>query len=101
VDVIVANLPYVKDADIPQLMPEIRDFEPAAALAGGPDGLDKVRLLLARAKDHLLPRGAVILEIGLGQAEEAVSLSKRHFPEGRIDLLKDFAGIERVLSILT
>ncbi len=101
VDVIVANLPYVKDADIPQLMPEIRDFEPVAALAGGADGLDKVRLLLAQAKDHLLPRGAVMLEIGLGQAEEAVSLAKRHFPEGKVDLLKDFAGIERVLRILT
>ncbi len=101
VDVIVANLPYVKDADIPQLMPEIRDFEPVAALAGGADGLDKVRLLLAQAKDHLLPRGAVMLEIGLGQAEEAVSLAKGHFPESNVDLLKDFAGIERVLRILT
>ncbi len=65
--------PYVKDADIPQFMPEIRDFEPVAALAGGADGLDQVRLLLAQAKDHLRPRGAVMLEIGLGQADEAVS----------------------------
>ena len=101
VDVIVANLPYVKDADISQLMPEIRDFEPVAALAGGADGLDKVRLLLAQAKDHLLPRGAVMLEIGLGQAEGAVLIATRHFPNGKVDLLKDFAGIERVLSILT
>jgi release factor glutamine methyltransferase len=101
VDVIVANLPYVKDADIPPMMPEIRDFEPVAALAGGADGLDKVRLLLAQAKDHLLPRGAVMLEIGLGQAEEAVLIATRHFPKGKVDLLKDFAGIERVLSILT
>jgi len=101
VDLIVANLPYVKDADIPQLMPEIRDFEPVAALAGGADGLDKVRILLAQAKDHLLPQGSMMLEIGLGQAEEAVSLAKRHFPESQVDLLKDFAGIERVLRILT
>jgi release factor glutamine methyltransferase len=100
-DVIVANLPYVKDADIPRLMPEIRDFEPVAALAGGADGLDKVRVLLAQAKDHMFSRGAVMLEIGLGQAEEAVSLAMRHFPEGKVDLLKDFAGIERVLRILT
>ncbi len=101
VDVIVANLPYVKDADIPQLMPEIRDFEPMAALAGGVDGLDKVRLLLAQAKDHLLPQGSVMLEIGVGQAGAAVSLAKRHFPESEVDLLKDFASIERVLRILT
>ncbi len=101
VDLIVANLPYVKDADIPQLMPEIRDFEPVAALAGGADGLDKVRLLLAQSRGHLLPRGAVMLEIGLGQAEEAVSIAARHFPESKVDLLKDFAGIERVLRIMT
>ena len=101
VDLIVANLPYVKDADIPQLMPEIRDFEPVAALAGGADGLDKVRILLAQAKDHLLPQGSVMLEIGLGQAEEAVSVATRHLPESKVDLLKDFAGIERVLRILT
>jgi release factor glutamine methyltransferase len=101
VDLVVANLPYVKDADIPQLMPEIRDFEPVAALAGGVDGLDKVRLLLAQAKDHLLPQGSMMLEIGLGQAEEAVSIAGRHFPESKVDLLKDFAGIERVLRILT
>lgn len=101
VDLIVANLPYVRDADILQLMPEIRDFEPVAALAGGADGLDKVRLLLAQAKDHLLRQGSVMQEIGLGQAEEAVCLAKRHFPESKVDLLKDFAGIERVLRILT
>jgi release factor glutamine methyltransferase len=100
-DVIVANLPYVKHADIPTLMPEIRDFEPMAALAGGADGLDKVRLLLARAKHHLMPQGSVILEIGLGQAEEAVSLAKGHFPDSEVDLIKDFGGIERVLRIIT
>jgi release factor glutamine methyltransferase len=101
VDVIVANLPYVKDADIPQLMPEIRDFEPVGALSGGADGLDKVRLLLAQARGYLLPQGSVTVEIGLGQVEEAVSLAKRHFPDSRVDLLKDFAGIERVLLIVT
>lgn len=100
VDLIVANLPYVRDSDIPQLAPEIRDFEPLAALAGGADGLDKVRLLLADARGHLLPKGSIMLEIGLGQAEEAVSLARRHFPESKIDLLKDFAGIDRVLRIL-
>ncbi|MDM7999823.1 MAG: peptide chain release factor N(5)-glutamine methyltransferase [Dehalococcoidia bacterium] len=101
VDLIVANLPYVKDADIPQLMPEIRDFEPVAALSGGADGLDKVRRLLADAPSRLLPHGAVMLEIGLGQADEATSLARKHFRQGKIDLLRDFAGIERVLQVVT
>lgn len=101
VNLIVANLPYVKDGDIPQLMPEIRDFEPAGALAGGADGLDKIRLLLAQAKDYLLPQGSVMMEIGLGQAEGAVSLARRHFPVGEVDLINDFAGIDRVLRVRT
>ncbi len=101
VDVIVANLPYVTNADIPQLAPEVRDFEPLGALAGGDDGLDLVRRLLAQAADHLRPRGAVMVEIGLGQAGEAVSLARRHLPGGTVGLLRDFAGIERVLRIVT
>ena len=42
-----------------------------------------------------------MLEIGLGQADEAVSAARRHFPESQVDLIKDFAGIERVLRIVT
>lgn len=100
VDVIVANLPYVRDADIPHLAPEVRDFEPLAALAGGADGLDAVRRLLARAGDCLRPRGAVMLEIGQGQAEAAVMLARRHLPGSAVDTLRDLAGIERVLRIV-
>ena len=101
VDVIVANLPYVKDSDLPRLMPEIRDFEPAAALAGGADGLDKIRQLLSQAGQTLLPRGAIILEIGLGQGQAALALARKHFPDSRIDLIPDLAGIDRVLKVLT
>ncbi len=99
VDLVVANLPYVGEADIPQLAPEVRAFEPLVALAGGADGLDHVRRLLVRVKDYLRPRGAVMLEIGLGQAEAAVADARRHLPGAAVDLLRDFAGIERVLRI--
>ncbi len=101
VDIIAANLPYVRDADIPGLAPEVRDYEPLSALAGGPDGLDVVRRLLAGVRDYLRPRGAVVLEIGLGQAEPAVFLAWKHLPGCAADLVRDFAGIERVLRILT
>ena len=100
VDIIAANLPYVRDADIPDLAPEIRDHEPLSALAGGPDGLDVVRRLLAGVGGYLRPRGAVVLEIGLGQAEPAVFLAWKHLPGSAVDLVRDFAGIERVLRIL-
>ncbi len=100
VDIIVANLPYVKDADLPGLAPEIREFEPRSALAGGADGLDLVRRLLAGAADHLRRRGAVLLEIGLGQGEAAVSAARAHLPGTAVDLVRDFAGIERVLRAI-
>ena len=101
VDVIVANLPYVKDSDLPRLMPEIRDFEPTAALAGGADGLDQIRRLLSQAGQKLLPRGAIMLEIGLGQGPAALALARKHFTDSRIDLIPDLAGIDRVLCMLT
>lgn len=99
VDIVVANLPYVREGDLAHLAPEIRAFEPLAALAGGADGLDPVRRLLARSKGCLRPRGAVMLEIGLGQAEAAVAEARRHLPGAAVDLLRDSAGIERVLRI--
>ena len=43
VDMIVANLPYIKDCEFKDLGPEIRDYEPTMALAGGEDGLDKIQ----------------------------------------------------------
>lgn len=100
VNIIVANLPYVRDADLSQLMPEIRDFEPLRALAGGPDGLDKVRRLLLQAKDRLLPGGLMLLEIGQGQAAEVRRLAKASFPDAEVDMVRDLAGIDRVLRVL-
>ena len=101
VDIIVANMPYVKDSDLPRLMPEIRDFEPTAALAGGADGLDQIRRLLSQARQKLLPRGAIMLEIGLGQGPAVLALARKHFPDSRIDLIPDLAGIDRVSKVLT
>jgi release factor glutamine methyltransferase len=101
VDVILANLPYVRDAEMNELIPEIREFEPEVALAGGIDGLDKIRWLLPQARQKLLPGGLVLLEIGYGQGSEAVVLVESHFPAAEVDLVPDLAGIERVVRIVT
>ncbi|MEK7848360.1 MAG: peptide chain release factor N(5)-glutamine methyltransferase, partial [Chloroflexota bacterium] len=74
VDLIVSNLPYVRDADIPGLPPEVRDYEPLPALRGGPDGLDVVRRLVAQAPARLRPGGWLLFEVGQGQAEVACGL---------------------------
>jgi release factor glutamine methyltransferase len=61
--VVVSNPPYIPDAAIPR-DPEVRLFDPAEALYGGPDGLDVVRVLSRRALGLLRPGGTLVLEHG-------------------------------------
>jgi release factor glutamine methyltransferase len=73
-DLIVSNPPYVPSADIAALAPEVRDFDPRSALDGGRDGLDCYRRIAATAPRLLAPGGAIVVEIGIGQAEEVAAL---------------------------
>lgn len=66
-DAIVSNPPYVPLADAPQLHPQVREHEPAAALYAGPDGLEVYRRLIPQAHEALKPAGLLALEIGHGQ----------------------------------
>ena len=101
VDVIVANLPYVRRDELPTLQPEVRDYEPRAALDGGPDGLASIRRLLAQAAACLRPGGVIFLEIGAEQGQAASELARRHFPQASVDVLPDYAGHDRVLRVQT
>jgi ribosomal protein L3 glutamine methyltransferase len=62
-DAILCNPPYVDDAAMRALPAEYR-AEPRIALAGGSDGMDFIRTLIARAPDHLTVHGVLVLEIG-------------------------------------
>jgi len=101
VNIILANLPYVRDMEMNDLSQEIKEFEPRVALAGGVDGLDKIRRLLPQARQQLLPGGLVLLEIGYGQGAEAATLAENYFPTADVDLIPDLAGIERVVRVVT
>jgi len=68
-DLIISNPPYIPSAEIATLQPEVRDFDPRAALDGGADGLDFYRLLASEAVAFLKPGGRAMLEFGDGQAE--------------------------------
>jgi release factor glutamine methyltransferase len=68
-DLIISNPPYIPSAEIATLQPEVRDFDPRAALDGGADGLDFYRKLAAEAKPFLKPGGKIMLEFGAGQAD--------------------------------
>ena len=67
---IFSNPPYIASAEIATLEPEVRNFDPRAALDGGADGLDFYRRLAAEAKNFLAADGKVMVEFGDGQADE-------------------------------
>jgi len=98
-DLIVSNPPYIPTADIADLAPEVRDFEPILALDGGEDGLDPYREIIVGAKDRLRDGGLLALEIGIAQAELVSSLCRTAgFVE--VSVADDLAGIPRVVSAL-
>ena len=96
-DGVVANLPYVPDAEIEALEPEVRDHDPWSALAGGPDGLDPLRRLMPMAVRAVHPGGAVLVEIGARQ-EAAASEILESAGLGPVESTPDLNGIPRVLA---
>ena len=99
VDLIVANLPYVRPVDMPRAQTEPLCFEPPLALNGGKDGLEKIYRLCQQATTRLNPQGCLLLEIGQGQQEAVADLLANLFPWAQIEVTPDFAGIERVVSL--
>jgi release factor glutamine methyltransferase len=97
-DGVVANLPYVAEAEWPGLPPEVRLYEPPESLLGGPDGLDLFRRLASQLPAHLAPGGFVCLEVGAGQADAVTALlmGTGLFDSVRVHL--DLGGRPRVLS---
>jgi release factor glutamine methyltransferase len=72
--IIVSNPPYIPTAEWELLQPEVRDFEPRAALIGGNDGLHFHRRIITLAPYLLFPDGLVMLETGDGQTEAVMKL---------------------------
>lgn len=99
-DLIVANPPYIATGDLGGLAPEVRDYDPPAALDGGPDGLAGHRAVATAAARLLEPgRGTLAVEIGWHQARAVGRLMRARGLE--LDLRRgvhrDLAGRERVL----
>jgi release factor glutamine methyltransferase len=99
IDVIVANPPYIAEADWAMLQPEVRLFEPRGALVAGPQGTELHERLLRESGRYLLPGGALIMEIGAGQARTMRRIVDR-MPGYRFHrLVYDAAGLERVVIV--
>ena len=99
VDMLVANLPYVRDDDVPWLPPEVRDYEPREALDGGPDGTTLISALLRQAPSRLKPGGVVILEMDPRQRDTLAQAAVQVFPGAAVRVVKDLAGRDRVLVV--
>ena len=95
-DLIVSNPPYIATDAIAELSPDVRLFDPKSALDGGFDGLDAYRAIAAQAARRLNPGGKMLLEIGFNQGE-AVSRMFLRAGFGRVEVLKDLAGLDRVV----
>lgn len=94
---ILSNPPYIPDADIEKLAPEVRCKEPMTALAGGTDGLTFYRRLCTEAPKMLEDGGFMALEVGIHQAGAVATLAKENPCITRTEILKDYAGIDRVV----
>ena len=95
-DLVVCNPPYVAEAEIPTLQPEVRDHDPHPALCAGPDGLLFYRRLLREFPSLLRRNGGLVLELGEGQARDVCDLA-RDSGWHSVQLIKDAARIDRVL----
>ena len=96
-DLLVSNPPYVEEAAIDGLMPEVARFEPRMALDGGPDGLAAYRKIAAAVPKLAKKGGRLLVEIGDGQAPEITGI----FASAGViveAMFKDLAGIQRVVS---
>jgi release factor glutamine methyltransferase len=96
-DVIASNPPYISDrewADVPE---NVKHYEPASALRGGPDGLNVVRPLIAEAGAVLKRGGLLAVEIADIQRDAVVEMTKATALYENADVLKDHEGLWRVL----
>ena len=94
---ILSNPPYIPDGDVAGLQAEVRLSEPPTALAGGADGLDFYRRLCSEGPELLENGGFMAFEVGVGQAHAVEALAKENELIARTEIIKDLAGIERVV----
>jgi len=96
-DMIVSNPPYIETRIIDTLMPEVRLHEPLGALDGGEDGLYFYRKIVAKAPKYMRKGAYLFLEIGCAQAQAVTILMQAAAGFVQIQVLKDYAGLDRVV----
>jgi release factor glutamine methyltransferase len=97
-DCVVANLPYVPSGAL-RPAPDPTSFEPRLALDGGPDGLAVYRRFLGMLAERLEPGAGVFLEAAPDTAGPLAALAAERFPVKSCSLLRDYAGLERMVAL--
>ena len=101
VDLIVANLPYIRSDAFKTLQIEVRDFEPKEALVGGVTGTHLVNQLIRTAPAWLRPSGAIMLEIDPWQRDPLKKLIHKHLENATVRTIPALSGNHRVIAIET
>lgn len=95
-DIIVSNPPYIPQAEIAALAPEVRLYDPIAALDGGLDGLDFYRRIATDATKFLSAGGEIIVEIGYDQANDIEAI----FAREHYTLVKTYLDLNQICRVL-
>jgi release factor glutamine methyltransferase len=95
-DLIVANPPYLSQAEMADVAPELRDHEPAMALTDAADGLSVYRVIASEAQAYLTAEGRVLVEIGYTQGDSVCAIF-RDAGWADVTLSRDLGGHPRVV----
>ena len=96
-DILVSNPPYIPVHE--QMEHSVVDFEPHVALFGGEDGLKFYREIFANAHRVIKEKAILAFEMGYDQGERLRALAKEHFPDARVEIIKDLSGKNRMLFV--
>jgi release factor glutamine methyltransferase len=99
IELIVSNPPYVPRDRLPSLPADVRLYEPHGALDGGDDGLELISRLLHQATSRLARPGLLLVEIDETQGPACHALASDLWPQAEVSVLRDLAGLDRVLRV--
>lgn len=100
-DIIVANLPYIPHEDMATLAFDLVHYEPRLALDGGVKGMDIYERFLPELPLYLKEEATAFLEIGYNQGPLITKIVQKVMPKARVEVLGDYANIDRIVVIKT
>lgn len=95
-DLILSNPPYVSEAEYAQLPMTVREYEPQAALVGGPAGHELIKELITQAEQRLAPGGVLVVEMSPMLVEKQTDFVPEYWSS---EIVKDLAGLSRLLVL--